>query len=223
MRNMKYVWVGFIFRALLFGATHYNSADSLSRAWKPAVSTTSRSTARARRIYLSHGTQVDVVEADGGKVVGTIPDTPGVHGIAIASAFNMYSPATGGRTRSRCSIPPRCSSSRRSTLAGGRMASTTIPPRNVSSPTTTVRTMSPRSKPRQARWWARFKVDGDGEQAIIGSDGLILRHSENTAEVVAFDLQSLEVKKRWPSAWRRLRRGLAYDAKNKRLFIGCRE
>jgi len=41
----------------------------------------------ARRLYLSHGTQVDVIDADGGKVVGAIPNTPGVHGIAIASEF----------------------------------------------------------------------------------------------------------------------------------------
>src|SRR5215813_777100 len=42
----------------------------------------------ARRLYLSHATQVDVVDADTGKVVGTIPDTPGVHGAAIASEFH---------------------------------------------------------------------------------------------------------------------------------------
>src|SRR3989441_11766187 len=41
----------------------------------------------ARRLYLSHGTQVDVVDADNGKLIGTIPDTPGVHGIAISSEF----------------------------------------------------------------------------------------------------------------------------------------
>ncbi|HXM50916.1 MAG TPA: hypothetical protein VN956_23940, partial [Pyrinomonadaceae bacterium] len=41
----------------------------------------------ARRLYVSHGTQVEVLDADSGKVVGTIPDTPGVHGAAIASAF----------------------------------------------------------------------------------------------------------------------------------------
>src|SRR5260370_437136 len=41
----------------------------------------------ARRLYLSHATQVDVVDADNGKLVGTIPDTPGVHGIAIAPEF----------------------------------------------------------------------------------------------------------------------------------------
>src|SRR6266404_6116684 len=41
----------------------------------------------ARRLYLSHATQVDVVDADTGKVVGTIPDTPGIHGVALAPAF----------------------------------------------------------------------------------------------------------------------------------------
>src|SRR6185436_8469513 len=41
----------------------------------------------ARRVYLSHGTQVDVVDADNGKLVGTIADTPGVHGVALAPEF----------------------------------------------------------------------------------------------------------------------------------------
>src|SRR6202165_5297745 len=41
----------------------------------------------ARRIYVSHATQVEVLDADSGKVVGTIPDTPGVHGATIASPF----------------------------------------------------------------------------------------------------------------------------------------
>ena len=41
----------------------------------------------SRRLYVSHGTQVEVLDADNGKLVGTIPDTPGVHGAAIASAF----------------------------------------------------------------------------------------------------------------------------------------
>jgi DNA-binding beta-propeller fold protein YncE len=42
----------------------------------------------SRRLYVSHGTQVDVLDADKGTIVGTIPDTRGVHGIAIASEFN---------------------------------------------------------------------------------------------------------------------------------------
>src|SRR4249920_3658221 len=41
----------------------------------------------ARRLYLSHGAEANVVDADNGKLIGTIADTPGVHGIAIASEF----------------------------------------------------------------------------------------------------------------------------------------
>src|SRR5256885_15478453 len=39
----------------------------------------------ARRVYVSHGSHVVVLDADSGKVVGDIPDTQGVHGIAIVS------------------------------------------------------------------------------------------------------------------------------------------
>src|SRR5438034_9982578 len=42
----------------------------------------------ARRLYVSHGTHVAVVDLDSNKVVGDIPDTPGVHGIAIAPELN---------------------------------------------------------------------------------------------------------------------------------------
>ena len=42
----------------------------------------------ARRLYVSHATHVAVVDIDAGKVVGDIPDTPGVHGIAIAPELN---------------------------------------------------------------------------------------------------------------------------------------
>ena len=37
----------------------------------------------ARRLYVSHGTQVEVLDIDSLTVVGSIPKTPGVHGVAI--------------------------------------------------------------------------------------------------------------------------------------------
>src|SRR5437762_12099754 len=39
----------------------------------------------ARRVYVSRGTHVVVVDADTYAIVGDIPDTQGVHGIAVAS------------------------------------------------------------------------------------------------------------------------------------------
>ena len=76
--------------------------------------------------------------------------------------------------------------------------------------------------PRPATWWVRSRLEGDGEQAVIGADGLIYVNSENTNEVLVFDPQSLEVKKRYPIGVAKTPTGLAYDPKTNRLFIGCR-
>ena len=36
------------------------------------------------RLFLSHATQVEVVDEASGNIIGRIPETPGVHGIALA-------------------------------------------------------------------------------------------------------------------------------------------
>src|SRR5215831_14061886 len=43
---------------------------------------------QTRRVYISRGTHVMVVDADSGAVLGDIPNTNGVHGIAIAAEFD---------------------------------------------------------------------------------------------------------------------------------------
>ncbi len=42
----------------------------------------------ARRVYVSRSTRMMVVDADSGKLLAEIPDTPGVHGIALAPGLN---------------------------------------------------------------------------------------------------------------------------------------
>ena len=58
----------------------------------------------ARRVYVSRGTHVVVLDADTYEVAGDIPDTQGVHGIAIAPNSAEDLPVTGAPTRRRCSI-----------------------------------------------------------------------------------------------------------------------
>src|SRR5262245_28744851 len=41
----------------------------------------------ARRVYLSHGTEIKVIDADNGSVVGTIGGLKQTHGVAVASEF----------------------------------------------------------------------------------------------------------------------------------------
>src|SRR5258708_32255521 len=51
---------------------------------------------QARRLYVSHATQVEVLDADSGRIVGQIIDTPGVHGVAIAGELHRGFTSNGG-------------------------------------------------------------------------------------------------------------------------------
>jgi len=42
----------------------------------------------SNRLYVSHGTKVDVLNADSGKALGKVENTPGVHGVAIVPSLN---------------------------------------------------------------------------------------------------------------------------------------
>ena len=50
----------------------------------------------ARRLFVSHGTKVEVLDVDSGKILGEITPTPGVHGIAFAPEFNHGFITNGG-------------------------------------------------------------------------------------------------------------------------------
>jgi DNA-binding beta-propeller fold protein YncE len=176
----------------------------------------------ARRLYVSHATQVDVLDADSGKVVGTIGDTPGVHGVAIASAFKRGFTSNGRENKVSMFDPSTLQLIKKIDVGKGPdgiyydPGSKRVFTNNHGSHDITAIDAA------TGDVVGTVKVGGDGEQAIIGADGLIYVNSEDTAEVVAFDPQSLEVKKRFPIGVAKVPTGLAYDAKTKRLFIGCR-
>src|SRR5271163_4599636 len=48
------------------------------------------------RLYVSHGTQTEVIDTATDKLVGTIPGTNGVHGIAIAADLGKGFTSDGG-------------------------------------------------------------------------------------------------------------------------------
>jgi DNA-binding beta-propeller fold protein YncE len=207
---------------LLQGATHYK----LQRRYPvPGTGGFDYVTldSSARRIYLSHGTQVDVLDADSGKVVGTIPDTPGVHGVAIATDFK-HGFTSNGRENKVSMFDP-------SSLALIKKIDVGQGPDGIYYHPATKRIFTNNHGSHDisaidaasGEVVGTVKVEGDGEQAIIGADGLIYVNSEDTAEVVVFDPKSLEVKKRFPIGVAETPTGLAYDAQTNRLFIGCRK
>jgi YVTN family beta-propeller protein len=48
------------------------------------------------RLYVSHGTQTEVIDTSSDKLIGTIPDTNGVHGIAMAPDLGRGFTSDGG-------------------------------------------------------------------------------------------------------------------------------
>ncbi len=72
--------------ALLNGSAQADSGMQVVQRWKiGGAGGWDYLTADSRhRLFLSRGTQVDVVDTETGKIIGSIPDTQGVHGIALA-------------------------------------------------------------------------------------------------------------------------------------------
>jgi DNA-binding beta-propeller fold protein YncE len=175
-----------------------------------------------RRVYISHGTQVDVVDADSGKLVGTIGDTPGVHGAALAPEFK-HGFTSNGRENKVSMFDP-------ATLALIKKIDVGKGPDGIYYDPATKRIFTNNHgshditaiDAKTGEVVGTVKAEGAGEQAIIGTDGMIYVNSEDTNEVVVFDPKSLEVKKRFPIGVAKTPTGLAYDAKTNRLFIGCR-
>src|SRR5262245_27106567 len=222
MQGMTNVLVGFFSAALLLqGATNYKVTE---RYPIPGVGGFDYVTLddSARRLYVSHGTQVDVLTADDGKAVGVIPETPGVHGIAIVSAFKHGFTSNGREDKVSMFDPATLQLIKKIDVGRGPdgiyydPGSKRVFTNNHGSHDITAIDAA------TGDVVGTVKAQGDGEQAIIGADGLIYVNSEDTAEVVVFDPKSLEVKKRFPIGVPKVPTGLAYDAKTNRLFIGCR-
>src|SRR3989440_8640458 len=176
-----------------------------------------------RRIYVSHATQVDVLDADSGKVVGTIPDTPGVHGVAIASSFKHGFTSNGRENKVSIFDPSTLQLIKKIDVGKGPdgiyydPGSKRVFTNNHGTHDITAIDAA------TGEVVGTVKAEGDGEEAVIGADGLIYVNSEDTAEVLVFDPKSLEVKHRFPIGVAKTPTGLAYDPKTNRLFIGCRK
>jgi YVTN family beta-propeller protein len=166
---------------------------------------------------------VEVLDADSGKMIGTIADTPGVHGAAIATEFKHGFTSNGRENK--------VSVFDLATLALVKKVDVGQGPDGIYFEPATKRVFTNNHGTHDvtvidaatSAVVGTVKVEGDGEQAVVGADGLIYLNLEDKAEVVAFDPKTLEVKKRYPIGVAQTPTGLAYDAKTNRLFIGCRK
>lgn len=177
--------------------------------------------ATARRIYISRATHVMVVDADSGKSVGDIPDTPGVHGIALAqdlargftsngrdgtvSIFDIKTLATSNKVKvgqNPDAILYEPANRRVFTFNGGSHDSTVI-------------------DAAKGTVLGTIKLDGKPEFAVSDGKGEVFVNIEDKSEMEVIDPGKLEVTSKWPLAPCESPSGLAMDRKNRRLFVGC--
>ncbi len=177
--------------------------------------------AAARRTYISRGTHVVVIDADTGKSVGDIADTPGVHGIALAPELGRGFTSNGREgTVSIFDIKTLATNSK--VKVGENPDAILYDPA-----TKRVFTFNGRSQDSTAidaatgKVLGTIKLDGKPEFAASDAKGGIWVNIEDKSELVAIDPNKLEVKAKWPLAPCTEPSGLAIDRKNRRLFAGC--
>jgi YVTN family beta-propeller protein len=175
-----------------------------------------------RRLYVSHGTAVEVLDVDSGAIAGQIPDTKGVHGIAIApeagrgftsngqsnnvTIFDLKTLAPIGQVatgKKPDSIMYDPASKRVFAQNGGSDSSTAI-------------------DAATGKVAGTIDLGGAPEFAVSDLKGHIFVNLEDKHEMVKFDATSLKVMEHWPLTPCKAPSALAIDTWTNRLFAGCR-
>jgi DNA-binding beta-propeller fold protein YncE len=176
----------------------------------------------SERLYVSRGTHVMVVDLARDSVIGDIPNTPGVHGIALARALGRGFTSNGRDTtvtifdlktlapiarvkvtgRNPDAIVYDPASGRVFTFNGGGANTTAIDGATGAVVGT-------------------IDLGGKPEFAVSDGKGTMYVNIEDKSEVVAFDSKGLTVKHRWPLAPCEEPSGMAMDRASARLFAVC--
>ena len=175
----------------------------------------------ARRLYVSHGTSTEVVDVDAGKVVGTIPDTAGVHGIALAPELNRGFTSNG--TANTVTVFDL------KTLQKVGEAKTGQNPDSICFEPKTQRvfTFNGRSNDTTAIDAKTLAVvgtvplGGKPEFCQVDGTGKVYVNNEDKSEVIEIDAAKPEVTRRTSILPCEGPSGLAIDRKGKKLFSVC--
>jgi YVTN family beta-propeller protein len=176
----------------------------------------------ARRLYVSHGTQVEVLDVDSGAIVGKIANTPGVHGIAIAPDLGRGFVSNG--QSSTVTIFDLKTLKTIAEVPTGKKPDAII----YDPATSRVFAFNGGSNSATAIQAADGKVagtvdlGGGPEFAAADGSGYVYDNLEDESLVLKINSRSLKVEQRWPTAPCASPSSMAMDRPNRRLFIGCR-
>jgi DNA-binding beta-propeller fold protein YncE len=175
-----------------------------------------------RRLYVSHGTKVEVIDIDKEAVVGQIADTPGVHGIAVAPKLGLGFTSNGRENKANIFDL--------STLKNNSKVDTGENPDAIlyEEGQEEVYTFNGRSRSatvfeaKTGKVVATIPLSGKPEFSVADTQaGRIYCNLEDKSEVAVIDTKAHKVLSTWPIAPGEEPSGMAFDAQNKRLFLGC--
>jgi DNA-binding beta-propeller fold protein YncE len=175
----------------------------------------------ARRLYISRGTHVMVVDIDKDKVAGDIPDTLGVHGIALAPELNRGF-TSNGRSNTATIFDLK-------TLKILGQVKTGANPDCILYDPATKRVFTFNGRSNDATVFgaatgevaATIALGGKPEFATADGKGRVFVNIEDTSEVVEIDSRKLAVAKRSSLKPCEEPSGMGLDAKHHLVFSGC--
>jgi YVTN family beta-propeller protein len=176
----------------------------------------------ARRLYVSHGTQVEVLDVDSGAIVGKIPNTLGVHGIAIAPDLG-HGFVSNGQTSTVTVFDLKTLKTIGEVPTGKKPDGIIYDPTtsqvfafNGGSDSVTVISAA------DGKVAGTIDLGGGPEFAVADGKGYVFNNLEDKSQVVKINSRTLAVEQRWPLAPCNAPSSIAMDRPNRRLFIGCR-
>lgn len=177
--------------------------------------------AETRRLYVSHATVVDVIDLDSEKVVGQIPNTNGVHGIAIAHDLGKGF-ISAGRDNQIVVFDLKTLATIGTSKAG------TNPDGIVYEPVThRVFAFNGRSKNatvvdgKDGSVLKTIELSGKPEFPTVDGKGNLFVNIEDKNEIDHIDARTMEVKAHWSIAPADSPSGMAIDPEHHRLFSVC--
>jgi DNA-binding beta-propeller fold protein YncE len=174
------------------------------------------------RLFITRATHVIVVDPDRGKIIGDIPDTQGVHGIAFADEFNKGF-TTNGRSSNSTAFDL-------TSLKTRGVAQTDKDPDGLIYDPFSKRAFSFNGDANSStaidaasgKVAGTVALGGGPEFAASDNKGYIFVNLEDKSALVKFDAKTLKVENTWPLAPCESPSGLAIDAAHEILVVGCR-
>jgi YVTN family beta-propeller protein len=177
--------------------------------------------AASHRLFASHGTKVVVIDTKTDKVVGEIPKTEGVHGIAVARELGRCFVSNG--RASTVSIVDLKTLKLIDTIAVGKNPDAIL----YDPYSRRVFVFNGRSNDvsildaKKGTAIATLPLGGKPEFSVTNGKGRVFVNIEDKSEIVAIDAKKMQVVARWSIQPGEEPSGLAIDAKHNRLFSVC--